>query len=298
MPLTTTLNCHSAPESVSTLCKHASAPLFPLGPLHDTVLLLPSEPYWHSFKAKFKSPLLSEFFLEHTSLHGPLHPLSSNRVYFYHSFGTEMSHIIFYRNISYVSGAMLCLVAQLSHVQLFATPWSVTLQAPLFMGNSPSKNTGVGCHVLLQGIFLTQGLNPDLPHCGGILYIWVTREAHVWGTAIKIPWKHMICKILNKYMLLLWCVHLIGGDGSLVTKSCPSLVTTWTVALQAPLSMEFSRQEYCSGLPFPSPGDIPTQGLNPGLPHCRQILYQLSYEGSLCEKLRAWTVKQWGNPVT
>ena len=54
---------------------------------------------------------------------------------------------------------MLCLVAQLSHVQLFATPWSVILQAPLFMGNSPSKNTGVGCHVLLQGIFLTQGSN-------------------------------------------------------------------------------------------------------------------------------------------
>ena len=66
---------------------------------------------------------------------------------------------------------MLCLVAQLSHVQLFATPWSATLQAPLFMGNSPGKNTGVGCHALLQGIFLTQGLNPDLPHCGWILYI-------------------------------------------------------------------------------------------------------------------------------
>ena len=105
----------------------------------------------------------------------------------------------------------------------------------------------------------------------------------------------MICKILNKYMLLLWCVHLIGGDGSLVTKSCPSLVTTWTAALQAPLSMEFSRQEYCSGLPFPSPGDIPTQGLNPGLPHCTQILYQLSYKGSLCEKLRAWTVNSDGS---
>ena len=39
------------------------------------------------------------------------------------------------------------------------------------------------------------------------------------------------------------------------TKWCSIHVTPWTVALQAPLSMEFSRQEYGSGLPFPSPGD-------------------------------------------
>ena len=37
-------------------------------------------------------------------------------------------------------------------------------------------------------------------------------------------------------------------------------VTLWTVVHQAPLSMEFSRQEYWSGLPFPTPGDLPTQG--------------------------------------
>ena len=39
------------------------------------------------------------------------------------------------------------------------------------------------------------------------------------------------------------------------------LVTPWTVARQTPLSMEFSRQEYCSGLPFPSPGDLPDPGI-------------------------------------
>ena len=36
--------------------------------------------------------------------------------------------------------------------------------------NSPGKNTGVDCHSLLQGIFLTQGSNPGLPHCRQILY--------------------------------------------------------------------------------------------------------------------------------
>ena len=40
----------------------------------------------------------------------------------------------------------------------------------------------------------------------------------------------------------------------------------WPVACQAPLSMEFSRQEYCSGLSFPSPGDLPNPGIQPGSP--------------------------------
>ena len=42
--------------------------------------------------------------------------------------------------------------------------------------------------------------------------------------------------------------------------------TPWTVAHQAPPSMEFSRQEYWSGLPFPSPGDLPDPGIEPGSP--------------------------------
>ena len=41
------------------------------------------------------------------------------------------------------------------------------------------------------------------------------------------------------------------------------LVTPWTVAHQSPLSMEFSRQEYWSRLPFPSPGDLPNPGIEP-----------------------------------
>ena len=40
--------------------------------------------------------------------------------------------------------------------------------------------------------------------------------------------------------------------------------TPWTVAYQAPPSMKFSRQEYWSGLPFPSPGDLPHPGIEPG----------------------------------
>ena len=58
-------------------------------------------------------------------------------------------------------------------------------------------------------------------------------------------------------------------------------VILWTISHQVPLSVGFSRQEHWSGLPFPAPGDLPTQGSNPGLLCCRKILYCLSHQGSL-----------------
>ena len=57
---------------------------------------------------------------------------------------------------------LLCVCA-LSCVRLFATPWTVACQL-LCPWDSPSKNTGVGCYALLQGIFPTQGSNPHLLH--------------------------------------------------------------------------------------------------------------------------------------
>jgi len=51
----------------------------------------------------------------------------------------------------------------------------------------------------------------------------------------------------------------------------------WTVAPQASLSMKFCKQEYWSRLTLPSPGIFLTQGSNPSLPYCRQILYCLSH---------------------
>ena len=65
---------------------------------------------------------------------------------------------------------MPCCALLLSHVQLFATPWTVARQASLFVGDSPSKITRVGCCAFFQGIFPTQGSNPGLPHCRLILY--------------------------------------------------------------------------------------------------------------------------------
>ena len=56
--------------------------------------------------------------------------------------------------------------------------------------------------------------------------------------------------------------------------------TACTITCQAPASMKFFRQGYWSGLPFPSLGIFPTQGLKPNLLHCRQNLYHLTHQAS------------------
>ena len=65
----------------------------------------------------------------------------------------------------YTLGLMNSDCAQsLCHVRLFGTPDSVALQTPACLWDFSGKNTGVGCHFLLQGIFPTQGLNPCILH--------------------------------------------------------------------------------------------------------------------------------------
>ena len=61
------------------------------------------------------------------------------------------------------------------------------------------------------------------------------------------------------------------------------IATPWTVVPQAPLSMGFSRQEYWSGLPFPSPGDLPDPGIksaSPADPALQADFLPLSHQGS------------------
>ena len=64
----------------------------------------------------------------------------------------------------------------------------------------------------------------------------------------------------NKEVNYLLIVKILVGSEKRKWKSLNPVwlfATPWTVALQAPLSIRFSRKEYCSGLPFPSPGDLP-----------------------------------------
>ena len=100
--------------------------------------------------------------------------------------------------------------------------------------SSPGKNTGVDCHSLLQGIFLTQGLNSHLLH-------WQVDFLSVGHQGS--PVRFLLLLLLSRFSR----VQL--------------LETSWTATCQAPLSMEFSSQEYCSGQPFPSPGNLPDPGI-------------------------------------
>ena len=68
----------------------------------------------------------------------------------------------------YTLHAVLCLVAQLCLT--LCNPMDCNLPGSSVYGDSPGKNTGVGCHACFQGIFPTQGSNPGLPHGMGILY--------------------------------------------------------------------------------------------------------------------------------
>ena len=73
-------------------------------------------------------------------------------------------------------------------------------------------------------------------------------------TAPRLP-----CSFLKNF-------YFNNFGGGLVAKLCPTLCDPMTLAHQAPLSMGFSRREYWSGLPFPSPRDLPHPGIESGSP--------------------------------
>ena len=78
---------------------------------------------------------------------------------------------------------------------------------------------------------------------------------------------HHLHILHQQYMWKLFLAPHVGFTyWSEVAQSCPTLAIPWTVACQAPLSMGFSRQEYWSGLPFPSLGCLPNPGIKPVSP--------------------------------
>ena len=79
----------------------------------------------------------------------------------------------------------------------------------------------------------------------------------------------MLAILLRPFHLLLHLILLTTNEIKVKVKSLSWVrlfVTLWTVAHQAPPSMGFSRQEYWSGVPFPSPGDLPNSGIEPRPP--------------------------------
>ena len=103
----------------------------------------------------------------------------------------------------------------LSDVQLFTTLWTVALR--LCPWDSPGKNTGMGCHSLLQGIFLSQGLNPGLLPCRQSLYslshqgslyaciaLFLSKLGLLWaGSCVEVG-----CSVW------IWDVHILKVEGA------------------------------------------------------------------------------------
>ena len=116
--------------------------------------------------------------------------------------------------------------------------------------DSPGKNTAVGCHFLLQ-CMKVKSQSEVTQSC---LTLSDPMDCSLPGSSIPgifqarvLEWGAIAFSIKS-----LSCVQLFG--------------IPWTVAHQAPPSMGFSRQEYWSGLPFPSPGNLPDPGIKPRSP--------------------------------
>ena len=142
----------------------------------------------------------------------------------------------------------------LSCVQLLVISWTVACQAPLSMEFSRQEYWS-GQPFPSPGDLPDPGTGPTSAQLDSLLLGHLGSSKRGEG---ELQFSNPFCKGVVA-MLLSHFSHVW------------LFVTLWTVACQAPLSMEFSRQEYWSGLPFPSPGDLPDLGLNPGLLHCRQI---------------------------
>ena len=89
---------------------------------------------------------------------------------------------------------------------------------------------------------------------------WISKKNQVYNCYFRLKLINSICFHL--------CILRVGhiSCGSLSLSRVQLFATPWTLACQAPMSMEFSRQEYWSGLLFPSPGDLPNWRIKPGSP--------------------------------
>ena len=137
-----------------------------------------------------------------------------------------------------------------SWFQLFVTLWTRAYQALLSM-EFFRQEYGVGCHALLQGIFLTQGSNPCL------LCLSHLQEGALPPVPSGKPYsKHIMYKILGLLHCRQILYHLRHQESPAAAKSLQPCLTLCDPIDGSPLgspSLGFSRQVHWSGLPFPSP---------------------------------------------
>ena len=94
---------------------------------------------------------------------------------------------------------------------------------------------------------------------------WHLVSGHSSSHLLKVPTHSLSSRLTASSLSECW-LDFSSRGGGLVAKLWMTLVTPWTVGCQAPLSMGFIRQEYWSGLPLPSPEDLPDPGIEPRSP--------------------------------
>ena len=171
----------------------------------------------------------------------------------------------------------------LSCVQLLPTPWTVAHQAPLSMGNSPGKNTGVGCHFFILGIFPIQGPNLSLLRCRQILYHWAIRDAPPHSKGVPYLFKHPpVIGIQFNFQIFAPKKKKREAPIKRLWKWNCSFVSDswWPHGLQPTRFLRLWDSPGKStevGCHFLLQGIFPSQRLKPGLLHHRQMLYHLSH---------------------
>ena len=80
-----------------------------------------------------------------------------------------------------------------------------------------------------------------------------------WASVLGV-WQIYLAFLSSIFPKMVTSKFWVGGGG-LVAKSCPSLLTPWTIACHSPLTVEFSRQDYWTGLPSPTPEHLPNPGI-------------------------------------
>ena len=155
-------------------------------------------------------------------------------------------------------------------------PWTFSLPGSSIHGDSPGKNTGLGCHTLRQGIVPTQGSNPDLPHYRQILYHlshqgsprileWVIFPFSRWSSNREIkPRSALQVASLPACISTQTLTSLLPVHAQSVSH-VQLFEIPWNIASLASMYMEFSRQEYWSELPFLLQRIFLTLGSNPHL---------------------------------
>ena len=165
-----------------------------------------------------------------------------------------------------------------SRVWLFSTPWTIAHQDPLSMEFS-RQNSVVRCHPLLQGIFLTQGLNPCLLHYRGILY-YLSHCSWKWSEVKVIQSCLTLCDPMEHGNLQARILEWVAGPFS--RKSFQPRIKPRSPTLQAdslPAEPQGKPKNTGVGRLSLLQQIFPTQESNQSLLHCRHILYQLSYWG-------------------